>query len=209
MKIKLNIQYIQNLTNNEAFTYFCTLVTIANNPDATIKDVVRTCGIGETTVFKHLKKFDELGYLDIDRTGTYNTYSYTEPDRLYITIDSDLLNINGNKNQLGALIRLKSYTRIGTNIVDLSLNRIVRTTAYTLPLKTRYWKEMIKRHTLPSFIQHSRTSGRQIQSLETPVHYFLKFVYLPVFIVKKFYYLCISKLEEAATIINASIVAKF
>ena len=40
MKIKLNIQYIQNLTNNEAFTYFCTLVTIANNPDATIKDVV-------------------------------------------------------------------------------------------------------------------------------------------------------------------------
>ena len=113
MKIKLNIQYIQNLTNNEAFTYFCTLVTIANNPDATIKDVVRTCGIGETTVFKHLKKFDELGY------------SYTEPDRLYITIDSDLLNINGNKNQLGALIRLKSYTRIGTNIVDLSLNRIV------------------------------------------------------------------------------------
>ena len=98
MKIKLNIQYIQNLTNNEAFTYFCTLVTIANNPDATIKDVVRTCGIGETTVFKHLKKFDELGYLDIDRTGTYNTYSYTEPDRLYITIDSDLLNINGNKN---------------------------------------------------------------------------------------------------------------
>ena len=108
MKIKLNIQYIQNLTNNEAFTYFCTLVTIANNPDATIKDVVRTCGIGETTVFKHLKKFDELGYLDIDRTGTYNTYSYTEPDRLYITIDSDLLNINGNKNQLGALIRLKS-----------------------------------------------------------------------------------------------------
>ncbi len=43
MKIKLNIQYIQNLTNNEAFTYFCTLVTIANNPDATIKDVVRTC----------------------------------------------------------------------------------------------------------------------------------------------------------------------
>lgn len=125
MKIKLNILYIQNLTNNEAFTYFCTLVTIANNPDATIKDVVRTCGIGETTVFKHLKKFDELGYLDIDRTGTYNTYSYTEPDRLYITIDSDLLNINGNKNQLGALIRLKSYTRIGTNIVDLSLNRIV------------------------------------------------------------------------------------
>ena len=53
MKIKLNIQYIQNLTNNEAFTYFCTLVTIANNPDATIKDVVRTCGICETTVFKH------------------------------------------------------------------------------------------------------------------------------------------------------------
>ena len=98
MKIKLNIQYIQNLTNNEAFTYFCTLVTIANNPDATIKDVVRTCGIGETTVFKHLKKFDELGYLVIDRTGTYNTYRYTEPDRLYITIDSDLLNINGNKN---------------------------------------------------------------------------------------------------------------
>mgnify|MGYP001332535613 FL=1 len=125
MKIKLNIQYIQNLTNNEAFTYFCTLVTIANNPNATIKDVVRTCGIGETTVFKHLKKFDELGYLVIDRTGTYNTYRYTEPDRLYITIDSDLLNINGNKNQLGALIRLKSYTRIGTNIVDLSLNRIV------------------------------------------------------------------------------------
>nr|DAI16079.1 MAG TPA: hypothetical protein [Caudoviricetes sp.]DAU02096.1 MAG TPA: hypothetical protein [Caudoviricetes sp.] len=34
-------------------------------------------------------------------------------------------------------------------------------------------------------------------------------MYLPVFIVKKFYYLCISKLEEAATIINASIVAKF
>ena len=58
-------------------------------------------------------------------TGTYNTYRYTEPDKLYITIDSDLLNINGNKNQLGALIRLKSYTRIGTNVVDLSLNRIV------------------------------------------------------------------------------------
>jgi len=33
-------------------------------------------------------------------------------------------------------------------------------------------------------------------------------VKLFLFQVKKFYYLCISKLEEAATIINASIVVK-
>lgn len=40
MKIKLNIQYIQNLTNNEAFTYFCTLVTIIRQQNTELNTMI-------------------------------------------------------------------------------------------------------------------------------------------------------------------------
>lgn len=40
MKIKLNIQYIQNLTNNEAFTYFCTLVTIIRQQNSELNTMI-------------------------------------------------------------------------------------------------------------------------------------------------------------------------
>lgn len=55
MRVKLNIPTLQALTNNEAFTYFCTLVAISKNPDSTIKDIVRITGVSETTIFNHLK----------------------------------------------------------------------------------------------------------------------------------------------------------
>ena len=113
MNIKLSIPVLQALTNNEAFTYFCTLVAISKNPDSTIKDIVRITGVSETTIFNHLKKFEEVANLTIDRTGCSNKYSYTEPTKFFVTIDSSLL------------IRFKCWSRIASNIVDLSLNRIV------------------------------------------------------------------------------------
>lgn len=91
MNIKLSIPVLQALTNNEAFTYFCTLVAISKNPDSTIKDIVRITGVSETTIFNHLKKFEEIANLTIDRTGCSNKYSYTEPTKFFVTIDSNLL----------------------------------------------------------------------------------------------------------------------
>ena len=106
MKIKLSIPVLQALTNNEAFTYFCALVSIANNPDSTIKDIVRIAGVSETTIFNHLKKFEEVA-------------------KFFVTIDSSLLDTDVDRNVIGFLIRFKCWTRIASNIVDLSLNRIV------------------------------------------------------------------------------------
>ena len=91
MNIKLSIPILQSLTNNEAFTYFCALVAISKNPDSTIKDIVRITGVSETTIFNHLKKFEEVANLTIDRTGCGNKYSYTEPTKFFVTIDSSLL----------------------------------------------------------------------------------------------------------------------
>ena len=119
MNIKLSIPILQSLTNNEAFTYFCTLVAISKNPDSTIKDV------SETTIFNHLKKFEEVANLTIDRTGCSNKYSYTEPTKFFVTIDSSLLDTDVDRNVIGFLIRFKCWSRIASNIVDLSLNRIV------------------------------------------------------------------------------------
>ena len=121
MNIKLSIPILQSLTNNEAFTYFCTLIAISKNPDSTIKDIVRIAGVSETTIFNHLKKFEEVANLTIDRTGCSNKYSYTEPTN----IDSSLLDTDVDRNVIGFLIRFKCWTRIASNIVDLSLNRIV------------------------------------------------------------------------------------
>jgi hypothetical protein len=117
MNIKLSIPVLQALTNNEAFTYFCTLVAISKNPDSTIKDIVRITGVSETTIFNHLKKFEEVANLTIDRTGCSNKYSYTEPTKFFVTIDSSLLDTDVDRNVIGFLIP--------SNIVDLSLNRIV------------------------------------------------------------------------------------
>lgn len=125
MKIKLSIPVLQSLTNNEAFTFFCTLVAINQNPDCTIKDIVRLSGVCETTIFAHLKKFEEKANLKIDRTGSYNKYSYKEPTKFFVTIDSTLLDVDVDRIVIGSLIRLKCWSRIATNIVDLSLNRIV------------------------------------------------------------------------------------
>ena len=86
MNIKLSIPVLQTLTNNEAFTYFCTLVAISKNPDSTIKDIVRITGVSETTIFNHLKEFEEVANLTIDRTGCSNKYSYTEPTKFFVTI---------------------------------------------------------------------------------------------------------------------------
>ena len=104
MNIKLSIPVLQALTNNEAFTYFCTLVAISKNPDSTIKDIVRITGVSETTIFNHLKKFEEVANL---------------------TIDSSLLDTDVDRLVIGFLIRFKCWSRIASNIVDLSLNRIV------------------------------------------------------------------------------------
>ena len=126
MKIKLSIPVLQALSNNEAFTYFCTLVSITNNPDSTIKDIVRKTGVSETTIFTHLKKFEEVASFKIDRrSGTNNKYNYTEPTKFYVTIDSSLLDVNVDRNVIGFLIRFKCWSRIASNVVDLSLNRIV------------------------------------------------------------------------------------
>jgi hypothetical protein len=125
MNIKLSIPVLQALTNNEAFTYFCTLVAISKNPDSTIKDIVRITGVSETTIFNHLKKFEEVANLTIDRTGCSNKYSYTEPTKFFVTIDSSLLDADVDRNVIGFLIRFKCWSRIASNIVDLSLNRIV------------------------------------------------------------------------------------
>jgi hypothetical protein len=125
MNIKLSIPVLQALTNNEAFTYFCTLIAISKNPDSTIKDIVRITGVSETTIFNHLKKFEKVANLIIDRTGIANNYSYIEPTKQYIIVDSSLLDVNVDRNVIGFLVRFKCWTRIATNIVDLSLNRIV------------------------------------------------------------------------------------
>lgn len=125
MNIKLSIPVLQALTNNEAFTYFCTLVAIKKNPDSNIKDIIRITGVSETTIFNHLKKFEEVANLTIDRTGCYNKYSYTEPTNLYIIVDSSLLDTEVDRLVIGFLIRFKCWSRLATNIVDLSLNRIV------------------------------------------------------------------------------------
>ena len=125
MNIKLSIPILQTLTNNEAFTYFCTLVAISKNPDSTIKDIVRITGVSETTIFNHLKKFEEVANLTIDRTGCSNKYSYTETKKVIVTIDSSLLDADVDRLVIGFLIRFKCWSRIVSNIVDLSLNRIV------------------------------------------------------------------------------------
>ena len=89
------------------------------------KDIVRIAGVSETTIFNHLKKFEEVANLTIDRTGCSNKYSYTEPTKFFVTIDSSLLDTDVDRNVIGFLIRFKCWTRIASNIVDLSLNRIV------------------------------------------------------------------------------------
>lgn len=125
MNIKLSIPILKELSNREALVYFCALVVISKNPDASMSDIVRLSGANECTVFRHLDKFEEMGGLEIKRSKLGNRYSYTEPVKHYITIDSGLLDANVTKVVIGSLIRLKCWSRIATNIVDLSLNRVV------------------------------------------------------------------------------------
>ena len=126
MKIKLSISILKQLTNNEAYTYFCTLVSLANNPNSTIKDIIRLSNVCENTIFNHLKKFEKLGGLIIDRNHPANIYSYEEPTKFYVVVDSSLLEIPVDRVTIGFLVRFKCWSRIADNIIDLSLNRIVK-----------------------------------------------------------------------------------
>lgn len=121
----MSIPVLQALTNNEAYTYLCTLTAIRENPNSSIKDIVRFSNVSETTIFAHLKKFEEKANLRIDRTGSYNKYSYKEPTKFFVTIDSTLLDVDVDRNVIGFLIRFKCWSRIASNVVDLSLNRVV------------------------------------------------------------------------------------
>lgn len=125
MKIKLSIPVLQSLTNNEAFVYFCILIAINQNPECGLKDIVRLSTFCESSLFSTLNKFENAGFITIKRSKTGNRYSYTEPDKHYIIIDSSLLDVNLDRNVLGFLIRLKCWSRIASNYVDLSLNRMV------------------------------------------------------------------------------------
>lgn len=125
MQIKLSIPVLQSLTNNEAILYFSVLVNLYNNPDSNLKDIVRTSTFSESSVIYNLNKFKSAGLISIQRSKTGNRYSYTVPDKHYIIIDSSLLDIDLDRNVLGFLIRLKCWSRIASNYVDLSLNRMV------------------------------------------------------------------------------------
>lgn len=125
MQIKLSIKTLQSLTNNEALLFFSVLVALKNNPESTLKDIVRLSTFSESTVINNLDKFEKSGYISIFRSKSGNRYMYVEPKSQYVIIDSSLLDIDLDRNVLGFLIRLKCWTRISSNIIDLSLNRIV------------------------------------------------------------------------------------
>lgn len=125
MQIKLSIPILQSLTNNEAFIYFCTLLAINQNPECGLKDIIRLSTFCESTLIKTLNRLETAGFIAIKRSKSGNRYSYTVPDKHYIIIDSSLLDIEVDRNVLGFLIRLKCWSRIASNYVDLSLNRMV------------------------------------------------------------------------------------
>lgn len=125
MQIKLSIPVLQSLTNNEAFVYFCTLLAINQNPECGLKDIIRLSTFCESTLINILNKLETAEIITIQRSKTGNRYSYTVPDKHYIIIDSSLLDVDLDRNVLGFLIRLKCWSRIASNYVDLSLNRMV------------------------------------------------------------------------------------
>lgn len=125
MQIKLSIPILQSLTNNEAFVYFCTLLAINQNPECGLKDIIRLSTFCESALINILNKLETTETIAIKRSKSGNRYSYTIPDKHYIIIDSSLLDIDLDRNVLGFLIRLKCWSRIASNYVDLSLNRIV------------------------------------------------------------------------------------
>lgn len=125
MQIKLSIPVLQSLTNNEAFVYFCTLLAINQNPECGLKDIIRLSTFCESALINILNKLETAEIIAIKRSKSGNRYSYTVPDKHYIIIDSSLLDVDLDRNVLGFLIRLKCWSRIASNYVDLSLNRMV------------------------------------------------------------------------------------
>lgn len=126
MKVKVHIPTVQQMTNTQAFVLFCVIVSITNNPDSDFNDIVRLSGMVSTTVFEHFKRLEQLDVISIDRTQYKNRYTYNEPKNLFVTVDSSLLDLDVDRVAIGFLVKFKTYTRIATNMVDLSLNRIVK-----------------------------------------------------------------------------------
>ena len=133
-QVKIDVNILNQLTNNEAASYFSLLSTMDNEgkSNTTIENI-SALGVATTsTLINHFQKFKDNKFINIDKgrrydgKGTQNYYSYTIPSKSYITIDTKILDLPITKNQLGLLIRLKANTIIGTNIIPFSLNKIVK-----------------------------------------------------------------------------------
>ena len=125
MKIKLSIPALQKLSNNDALLLFAVASCLAFNPNADITDIIRVSTFGYDSTYNKLNHFEELGLIEIEHSKTGNRYSYIDPTDKYIIVDTSLFKTDVSRNVVGSLVRLKCWSRINTNIVDLSLNRVV------------------------------------------------------------------------------------
>lgn len=133
-QIKIDLNVLKDLTNFEAATYFAILSTMneEGKSNSTINDIARILGVSNV-IGKNLKKFKDKDYIQITKgsradgkAGSQNYYSYSIPDRCYITIDSQILELPVTPIQLGVLLKLKAYTLISTNIIPFDITTISR-----------------------------------------------------------------------------------
>lgn len=147
-KIRIDINVLKDLTNFEAATYFAILSTMNEDgkSSSTINDIARILGVSNV-IGKNLKKFQEKDYIQITKggradgkAGSQNYYSYSIPDRCYVTVDSKILELPVTSLQLGVLLKLKAYTLIGTNIIPYDITTISR----DLKINKKAVKELIE-----------------------------------------------------------------
>ena len=130
--MKLDINILNKLTNNEAAIYFAIAAKADENNEikATVTDIVKTINISEATFWTNIESLINKGAViklkckRSDNKGIQNYYKV--PINNYMNVNPNIVNEDITLNQLGVLLKLKANTLIGTNIIPFSLNKIVK-----------------------------------------------------------------------------------
>lgn len=128
--MKLDINILNKLTNNEAAIYFAIASKADENNEVKtpVSDIVKTICIAEATFWSNLESLINKGAIIKlkckSNKGIQNYYKV--PINNYINVNPDIVNEDITFNQLGVLLKLKANTLVGTNIIPFSLNKIVK-----------------------------------------------------------------------------------
>ena len=127
--IKLSIDIVNKFSSYTLAAYFAVLSTMDEQgvSRATYSEIASVLGVGQS-IKDTITKLVKEGYLNKGKSGAKNVYSYSIPERSYITINRSILDKPLTVKQLSTLIKLKANTAIGTNLVGFSgktLNKMI------------------------------------------------------------------------------------